>query len=357
LSAQCLAADNAASAAPDAPLLDVKLGYNRDYVGSKDAFYYNFSLLGKPLASSGTTPTFADYASGGLADVSARQYTLAVQRGQTVFGGTQLQAYDLTKLNRFVPALEDFNLVLGVDAQQGGSTGATYTAGAEYRPLDPAGILFGGKLRATSFLVFGAAYQNMQPNGMPATESGSGTFRALISQTEYRSGRANKKSMQTDIQPYISDFDTVGKMASLLKKFDVAKSDPHDPNYSNPNAVVGPDAGEQGVFDKVRDKYVALLLANKAPTDAQWIQFLNTDFYTGPGTPDAVLWADGNGRYAFNAVPGGRYRAIYSLNVRYYLHPEKDSSAYLQVQYLNGFSEAAPTARTNALVALLGFKL
>ena len=125
------------TATKDKSIVDIKLGGSQDYVGSKSVGYYNVAVFGHTLGSSGSEVKLGDYAAGGLADVTQRPYFLSLQRGLLNVGGSQLKAYNVNPIKQFVPALRDWNIVLGVDAQVDALQNTTYTAGLEYRPLFP----------------------------------------------------------------------------------------------------------------------------------------------------------------------------------------------------------------------------
>ena len=336
------------TATTDKSIVDIKLGGSQDYVGSKSVGYYNVAVFGHTLGSSGSEVKFGDYAAGGLADVTQRPYFLSLQRGLLNVGGSQLKAYNVNPIKQFVPALRDWNIVLGVDAQVDALQNTTYTAGLEYRPLFPlSGITEkyegGAPIPVLSnFLVFGASGQRSVANNGQATGQYQLTARAWVGRSFYI-GHAAKDAHQNRIKSLLkenrSDYDTVAKVMKAFK--DLANI--NDADLKDLVMYLHARIDTTHVYE------------NRVPTQSEWDTVLNDTVVLGSGKPNLVVWADGNGRYAFSSSHvGGAFRDIYSLNFKFLLDSSNKLDKYVQVQFVNGFTELNPGKRVNSLVWLAG---
>lgn len=318
--------------ANDNTRIEVKLGYTRDYTKLTEAKYYDIKLFGHKLANQGSEPTFTDYAQGGLADVSDRGLFLSVERGLTNLGGSLLKGFSAQPLERFNKELKDFNFVFGVDAQLESLQNTVYTAGLEYRPIFPFARV--DAVPIVGFFAMGASGQRTIDQAGNRNDQFQGTLRGGVAKTFYW-------SKGSAIREVSKEFRDINYVREHLSEVDTNKE---------------PFKSIAARYVRVRDE-LKKDDPSREPTQDEWNRALQQEFFTQiPDEPDLTLWVDFNARYALSDVSGARHRAIWSANARYVLNPGQDKTLYIQAQYVNGFSEASASARTNCFILSLGFR-
>lgn len=345
-----------------APNFDVKFGGSHNYSAGKSNGYYDISVFGQAFGSSGSAPKFGNYSAGGLADVTSRPFFFGAGRGLTQFGGSKLKGFNTTPLGKifpglgkqqFVPGLRDFNLVLGTDVQLESFYSNSYVFGLEYRALpvfDWLPTRKGALPFISSFVRFGLQGERQVQNGGGTREQAAGTVRALVGKTLFLrrdnevSGASSEEQLQ--LTKFYSDYDEVTEMRALG---DLVRKT-HD--FS---AV---PSERQELAKHLLAKFKAFVMAKERdPSDQEWRSELSEAFVIPRMAPDLALWADANGSYSLSKeTVGQRFRFIFSANAKLYLRSWGLGDSYLQLQYVNGYELATPTARTNAVLALVGVK-
>lgn len=343
------------------PKFEIKAGYSRDYVKRTEVKYYDIKAFGKTLFNQGSAPEFTDFAVGGLADVKGRPLFIRVERGLTDFGGSLLQGASTQSLDRYNAGLKDINFVLGVDAQLEALENTVYVAGLEYRPIFPISMLTKTP-PFPAFLTIGFAGQRTQDKAGNRDDQLQATFRGMAAKSFYFRDPAASRETENGRR---RAFPKVGDAAAAADI--VAASEDADPYTKFVTPEVNKQAAQEVITkftllrDKIRNKKDAsgnFVNKNAQVTQEQWDEYRKGEFLSGPPKePDLVLWVDFNARYQFSEPQSGsRKRIIWSANAKYVLNPGSDRSMFIQAQYINGFSEATATKRTNSFVVSLGFK-
>jgi hypothetical protein len=343
---------------------DLSGGYVRNYPKNTSLPYYNIVVDGMTLDTYGNAPSFSHLSTSGFADVSKYTYSASLTQGYTSFGGQLAQAAKTIKLPKDLPVLKDFNLVFGYDTQQNSINATAYVFEVEQARPFTFGFLSRGLADINGFAVFGFADEKLSqttgktgsaaPGTSSSTDQLGPTLRGMIGRQFIFGDTHTDSPTAKALVKYANDFKTLSSMSEAQTYFHANHS------WKKYTDVAG-HSDEGPALEALMSAFVAAKVKAKteAITQGQWDFFWN-DLMSHPGVqfntdPTLVIWADGNARYALGQVQGNRLREIFSLNAKMYFKPGNNDMPYLQAQYLNGYQEATPTARSNVFQVLLGW--
>jgi hypothetical protein len=348
-----------ASSIAQGSTFDISAGFTNNFAKNTYQGYYNVAINGFTLDSYGTAPTFVKLSTSGLADVSKYSYFMNVTQGATTYGGQLLQAAKVFNLPQSIGALSNFNLVLGANTLTDSISSSTYTAGIEQAKPTTFEFLSSVLPGVNGYAVFGFGDERLSQaatagsTATTTTDQYGPTVRGIVGRQWFLLHRTyNDKTTENAINAYKADYSQVKDMKAVIDYRDAHRND-WQKNYTPAQRVTALVA--------LIDVYnTAARASNSAvPTQEKWDDAVTAELKLLQqwlvDVPDFVVWADGNARYALGDVQGGRLRSVYSLNAKFYFNPIDPNSPYIQAQFLNGFQEATPTARSNEFQVLLGF--
>ncbi len=335
--------------------VDLSFGYTDNYAKKSSQMYYNIAVFGQTLDSYGQAPKFASLSTSGLADPSKYNYFLNATQGATTYGGQLLQAAKTLNLPKNIGVLRPFNLIIGVDTQLNSINSTTYVAGIEQAKPVTFSFLSSAFPEFNGYAVFGFADERLNQTAVGATTSSTTdqygpTLRGILGRQFVGSKpKAKDPKVSAAFKVLAAQYKNVADMQRAVSTYSTSHS----------TGITNPTPEQTTAFKGLLSAYESAFRGDTPPDQNAWDGALtkeqqNLDYFEQ--SPFLVIWADGNARYALANVQGGRLRDVFSLNAKFYLDPDNANSSYIQAQYLNGFQEATPTARSNEFQVLLGIK-